>query len=85
MADTLSARIPPRVEQKLAEYCVRQGVTRTETLVRALDEYLDRHAGGGDAYALAADLIPERGDPALQSDSVRKLARAAFRGSRTRR
>jgi hypothetical protein len=85
MADTLSARIPPRVEQKLAEYCAKQGVTRTETLVRALDEYLDRHAGGGDAYALAADLIPERGDPALQSDSVRKLVRAAFRGSRARR
>lgn len=84
MADTLTARIPPRVEQKLAEYCSRQGITRTEALVRALDEYLDRRAGGGNAYALAADLIPEQGAAELQSDSVRKLARRAFRGARAR-
>ena len=84
MPRTLTARIPPRVEQKLAEYCTRQGVTRTEALVRALDEYLDRRAGGGDAFALAADLIPKRGVPALQSGAVRRLARAAFRGARPR-
>ena len=84
MADTLTARIPPRVEQKLADYCAKQGITRTEALVRALDEYLDRRSGGGDAYALAVDLIPKRGTGELQSDSVRRLARAAFRGSRAR-
>lgn len=38
----------------------------------------------GNAYALAADLIPKRGAGELQSDSVRKLARAAFRGARAR-
>ncbi len=84
MTNTFSARVPPRVEKKLVEYCAKQGITRTEALVRALDEFLDRRAGGGDAYTLAADLIPERGSPGLQSDSVRKLARAAFRGSRAR-
>jgi hypothetical protein len=73
------------VEQKLAEYCTRQGVTRTEALVRALDDYLDRRAGGGDAFALAADLIPKRGVKELQSGEVRRLARAAFRGARPRR
>jgi len=81
---TLTARIPPRVEQKLAEYCARQGVTRTEALVRALDDYLDRGSSGADAFALAADLIPKRGVPELQSSQVRKLARAAFRGARSR-
>lgn len=81
MAYTLSARIPRRIQRKLAEYCAKHGVTRSETLVRALDEYLDRHARSGDAYALAADLIPERGISALQSDSVRKLVRAR-KGSR---
>lgn len=84
MADILTARIPPRVEQKLAEYCTRQGITRTEALVRALDAYLDAQSGGGDAYALAADLIPRRGAAKLQSTDVRKLARAAFRGARAR-
>ena len=82
MANTLNARLPLRVEQKLAEYCARQGVTRTDAAVRALDAFLDSHAGGGDAYALAADLIPKRGAREVQSKAVRKLARSAFRGSR---
>jgi hypothetical protein len=64
---------------------VRQGVTRTEALVRALDDYLDRRAGGGDAFALAADLIPKRGVRELQSGEVRRLVRAAFGGLRARR
>ena len=84
MPDTLNARIPPRVEQKLAEYCAKHGLTRTDATVRALDAYLDREGSGGDAYALAADLIPKRGDPKLQSKAVRKLARSALRGSRAR-
>ena len=84
MSRTLTARIPPRVEQKLAEYCTRHGVTRTEAMVHALDDYLDRRAGGSDAYALAADLIPKLGVRDLQSREVRKLARAAFRGARPR-
>jgi hypothetical protein len=82
MADTVNARIPPRVEQKLAEYCTKHGVTRTEAVVRALDAYLDREAGGVDAYSLAADLIPKQGIRGIQSKNVRELARRAFRGSR---
>lgn len=84
MTETLTARIPLRVEQKLADYCARHGVTRTHTLVRALDEYLDRESGGGDAYALAADLIPKEGAAHLQSADARKLARLAFGGKRPR-
>lgn len=83
MPNTLNARLPLHVEQKLAEYCAKQGVTRTDATVRALDAFLDGHAGGKDAYALAADLIPKRGARELQSKAVRKLARGAFRGSRT--
>lgn len=84
MADSINARIPLRVEQKLAEYCVKQGVTRSEAVIQALDEYLDRAAGGPDPYSLAADLIPQEGAPSLQSDNARELARKAFRGSRAR-
>jgi hypothetical protein len=75
MADTLTSRLPPLVERKLAEYCAKQGITRAEAVVRALDEYLDRRSGGLDAYTLAADLIPKRGAAKLQSSEVRKLAR----------
>ncbi len=84
MGETVNARIPPRVEQKLAQYCARQGVTRTEAIVRALDQYLDQSSGGPDAYSLAADLIPPEGVPALQSDRVRDAARKAFGVTRPR-
>ncbi len=83
MSDTINARIPPRVEQKLAEYCAKHGFTRTEAVVRALDAYLDREAGGVDAYSLAADVIPKRGTRAVRSTNVREAARKAFRGSRS--
>ena len=84
MSDTVNARIPPRIEQKLAEYCSKRGVTRSEAVVRALDRYLDGEAGGTSPYSLASDLIPERGAKGLQSDKVREVARKAFRGPRAR-
>jgi hypothetical protein len=84
MSRTLNARLPHRVEQKLAEYCAKHGVSRTDAAVRALEAYLDHQKGGVNAYALVADLIPPRGAPELRSDAVRKLARDAFRGSRSR-
>lgn len=84
MSDVINARIPPRVEEKLAEYCAKRGVTRTEAVVRALDDYLDKETGGASPYALAADLIPSKGAKELQSGNVRELARKAFRGSRAR-
>ena len=84
MSDVINARIPPSVRQKLAAYCVKQGVTRSEVVVRALDRYLDAAAGGVNAGALAADLIPAKGTEAIRSGNVRELARKAFRGSRPR-
>jgi hypothetical protein len=84
MGNTVNARIPPGIEQKLAEYCANNGVTRSEAVVRALDEYLDRSSGGSSAYALAADLIPTKGVPGIQSSNARDLARRALRGTRAR-
>jgi hypothetical protein len=84
MSKVINARIPPRVEEKLAEYCAKRGTTRTEAIVRALDVYLDNEAGGESAYSLVADLIPSRGAKEIQSDNARNLARKAFRGRRSR-
>ena len=84
MRRTLNARLPLRIEQKLADYCTKRGVTRSEAVVRALDRYLDDEGGGVDGYSLAADLIPQRGVSEVQADKVRELARKAFRGSRSR-
>ena len=75
---TLHARLPLRIERKLAEYCAKQGINRFEAVVRALDAFLENEASGANAYALAADLIPERGVTTLQSEKVRKCAAKAF-------
>lgn len=84
VTDIINARVPPGVQEKLAEYCAKQGVTRSEVVVRALDRFLDEAAGGTNAYALAADLIPKRGAAKLQSSKARGLARKAFGGPRPR-
>ncbi len=84
MSDTINARIPPRIEQKLAEYCANKGITRSAAVIRALDEYLDRSSAGSSAYSLAADLIPAEGVEKIQSANAREIARKAFRGTRTR-
>lgn len=34
----ISVRLPPRVEQKLAEYCVSEKVTKSEAVKRALEQ-----------------------------------------------
>jgi hypothetical protein len=84
MPRTLNARLPHRVEEKLADYCARRGASRTEAVVRALDDYLDKETGGVSAYALAADLIPAKGIQEIQSGNARELARKAFRGKGAR-
>ncbi len=84
MSRTINARIAPHLEQRLAEYCAKQGVTRSEAVVQALDQYLDAAAGGISAWTLAADLVPEQGVKAIQSDNARELARRAMRGARAR-
>ncbi len=37
----ISVRLPPRVEQKLADYCVDKKVTKSEAVKRALEQLLD--------------------------------------------
>jgi hypothetical protein len=84
MRRVLNARLPLRVEQKLADYCAKRGVTRSEAVVSALDRYLDEEGAKVDGYSLAVDLIPKRGVSDVQADAARELARKAFLGSRSR-
>ena len=84
MGHTVNARITPRLEQKLAEYCAKRGVSRSEAVVQALDQYLDAATGGVTAWTLAADLIPEKGADHIQSDNARELVYKAMRAKRPR-
>jgi len=37
----ISVRLPPKVEQRLAAYCVSKKVTKSEAVKRALEQLLD--------------------------------------------
>jgi Arc/MetJ-type ribon-helix-helix transcriptional regulator len=75
----ISVRLPPRVEQQLAEYCVSHKVTRSEAVKRALVQMLEQSSGPAGAYALGKGFIgveKSRGDTARQS---KRLLRERFR------
>jgi len=40
----VSLRLPPRVEEQVAAYATRQGLTKTAVILRSLDEFLATHA-----------------------------------------
>ncbi len=84
MSHTVNARITPHLEQKIAEHCAKRGVTRSETVVHALSQYLDESTDGISAWSLAADLVPEHGVKAIQSDNASAIARKALRGKAPR-
>jgi Arc/MetJ-type ribon-helix-helix transcriptional regulator len=75
---TLTVRLPERVEQDLAEYCVTHGVTKSEAVKRALEELLQASAKG------KADLNhPFIGSDTTSGDVARhtkRLLRERFRG-----
>jgi hypothetical protein len=79
---TLTVRLPDRVEQELAEYCVKHRVTKSEAVKRALENLLRASAPG------KADLNhPYIGCDTRQGDVARhskRLLRERFRGKRTR-
>jgi len=53
----ISIRLPPQVEQKLAEYCVVHRVTKSEAVKRALKQMLDANAKGASPYELGAEFF----------------------------
>ena len=80
---TLSVRIPPRVEQDLADYCAKNGLSKSEAVKKALDEFLSAKSNKRSPYELAKDLIAPHTDEAPFDDVARhtkKLLRERFRG-----
>jgi len=79
---TLTVRLPPRVEQELAEYCVKRRLNKSEAVKLALEELL-RAPEAGKVHL---------GHPYIGSDTrhgevsrhVKRLLRERFRGKRTR-
>ena len=75
-AMTLSVRIPPRVEQDLAEYCARNGVSKSDAVKEALDQFLADRSADKSPYELLKDLIgPERDESPPSEDIARNTKR----------
>ena len=79
---TLTVRLPDRVEQELAEYCVEHRITKSEAVKLALQELLrvpeSRTVGLRHPY-IGCDT--RRGDVARH---IKRLLRERFRGKRAR-
>ena len=81
----ISVRLPARVEQKLADYCVSHKVTKSEAVTRALEQLLDAAAGRPSPFDLGREFFERN----LQTRSTRDVARNSkrllsehFRGKR---
>lgn len=80
---TLSVRLPWRVEESLAEYCVEHGVTKSAVVQQALAAYLPAAAEEPGVYARlrAGGLLDEAapsllgGEPATKEGMRRALRR----------
>ena len=82
---TLTVRLPDRVEQALAEYCVKHRLTKSEAVKLALDKLLAASTDEASAYDLGKDLFGPHTDAAPTEDVARhskRLLREHFRGKR---
>jgi predicted DNA-binding protein len=76
----ISVRLPPRVEQRLAEYCAHAKLTKTEAIKRALDRLFEEEPTPAADNPAARRFIgsdKREGDVARNS---KRLLREHFRG-----
>jgi hypothetical protein len=67
----VSVRLPPRVEQKLAEYCVTNKVTRSEAIKRALEHMFEAAEGRPSPFDLGREFFERN----LRTKPTRDVAR----------
>lgn len=80
---TLTVRLPERVEQELAEYCIKYRLSKSEAVKLALDKLLTASAGKPSPYDLGKDLFGPHTDATPTEDIARnskRLLREHFRG-----
>ena len=71
---TLTVRLPHRVEQELAEYCVKRRLTKSEAVKQALDSLLRAPAESTRHPFIGGD----KGDGADVSGNIKTALRARF-------
>ncbi len=80
---TLTVRLPPRVEQELAEYCVKRRLTKSEAVKRAVEELL-RVSEARKADLSHPYIGSDKGDGSDVSGNIKAALRARFRRTHVR-
>jgi len=75
---TLTVRLPHRVEQELAEYCVKRRITKSKAVKQALEELL-RSPLEGAQKSRHPFVGGDEGDGSDVSASIKAALRARFR------
>ena len=76
----ISVRLPPRVEQQLADYCAHKKITKSEAIKRALERLLEQEPAPVGASAAARRFIGSDRSPGSVADHTKRLLREHFRG-----
>src|SRR5258706_14739881 len=79
----ISVRLPPRVEQRLAAYCVTHKISKSEAVKRALEGLLDQSGPPADLYKASARFRgrdDNAGDRARPSKRLLRRTRGGKRG-----
>lgn len=85
----ISVRLPPRVEQQLADYCAHAKVTKSEAVKRALERLFDENPTPSGVTGAAKRFIGSDNTPGDVARHTKRLLRQHFRrksrlGSNTR-
>ncbi|OGA23884.1 MAG: hypothetical protein A3I02_07955 [Betaproteobacteria bacterium RIFCSPLOWO2_02_FULL_67_26] len=75
---TLTVRLPPRIEQELAEYCVKRRLTKSQAVKQALEELL-RSPKGRAPDSRHPFIGGDKGDGSDVSGNIKAALRARFR------
>lgn len=80
----LSLRLKPELEQRIAEYCARTGMSKSALIARGVREFLDAHASPT-AYELGRDVFEKIGSGnGDASRTIRERFRAYAKARHTR-
>lgn len=75
----ISVRLPPRAEQKLADYCVSHKVTKSEAVKRALEGLFEQTRAPTSVYRASAKFRGSDKAPGDVARHSKRLLREYFR------
>jgi Arc/MetJ-type ribon-helix-helix transcriptional regulator len=76
----ISVRLPPRVEQQLADYCARARLTKSEAVKRALERLFEQESTPVGTTAAARRFIGSDDRAGDVARNTKRLLRQHFRG-----